>query len=69
MKPLYKQNDILRNNDPYEGEGNIIIAEVRDGYYECLHVDHVKHRGLNGLIEYKPFDAVHKSYYLIEKAK
>lgn len=66
---MYKQNDILRNNDPYDGEGNIIIAVVRDGHYECLIVDNKKYPSLNGHIEIKSHDAVHNSYHLIEAAK
>lgn len=66
---MYSQNDILRNNDPYEGEGNIIIAEVLESEYKCLHVDHEKHIGLNGSIEVKSHEAVHNSYHLIEAAK
>lgn len=54
-----------KNKDPYEGEGEIIIAGSvpnMPGYVKCVHALHTKYPKMNGVVEYKPIESILKYY-------
>lgn len=63
----FKIGDSYKNNNPYEGEGEIIIASEPDGsgYVKCVHALHTKHKSLNGMVELKPVDAIAEFYHKV----
>lgn len=62
-----KIGDSYKNNNPYEGEGEIIIASEPDesGCVKCIHALHVKHKSLNGIVELKSVDAIAEFYHKV----
>lgn len=63
-----KIGDSLKNNKPYDGEGELIVASLPDesGYVKCVHALHVKHKSLNGMVELKPIDSLVDFYHKVE---
>lgn len=63
-----KIGDTLKNNNPYDGEGELIVAGEPDeaGMVKCIHACHTKHKGLNGLVELKPMDSLIEFYHKIK---
>ena len=62
----FKIFDEVRNNDPYEGEGNLLIVEILDNGYRCLVVSNKKFPQLNGGIEEKSFEDLEEHFYKIQ---
>lgn len=63
-----KIGDSFKNNNPYKGEGEVIVASTpdKDGYVKCIHALHKKHKSLNGMCEHKPVDVLIEFYHKVQ---
>lgn len=64
-KSILQVGDSIKNINPYEGEGELIICELGEKQIKCIHACHTKYQNLNGMVENKCYEDL--QYY--EKLK
>lgn len=50
--------DSIKNKNPYEGEGELIVCELGENGIRCVHACHTKYLNLNGMVEEKYYESL-----------